>query len=153
MKRIFISQPYSGKQSQDIERMRTLLTEISNRVLGDSTEIIDQYHVEDDESIAKYEDGTNPKSIYQLGRSIQMMNTADIVLFAPGWKDSKGCVVEMSVVERYGIEHYTSIADFINTYNATKKDECVDLIRKTIINTKGEEFLKNWEVEYIETHK
>lgn len=41
--------------------------------------------------------------IYCLGESIKLMQNADIVIFAPGWENARGCRIEHKVCEEYGI--------------------------------------------------
>ena len=46
--------------------------------------------------------GDAPRLAY-LGRSIQLMADADLVLFMPGWNGADGCLVEHLTAIRYGI--------------------------------------------------
>lgn len=47
--------------------------------------------------------GDAPRLVY-LGRSIQLMADADLVLFMPGWNGADGCLVEHLTAIRYGIK-------------------------------------------------
>lgn len=38
-----------------------------------------------------------------LGKSIEMMATADLVVFAPGWSETRGCQIEYEVAMEYNI--------------------------------------------------
>lgn len=39
-----------------------------------------------------------------LGTAISLMSSADVVFFAKGWENSRGCKIERQVAESYGIE-------------------------------------------------
>ena len=39
-----------------------------------------------------------------LGKSISLMSDADLVVFAPGWEDARGCRIEHQVARDYGIQ-------------------------------------------------
>jgi hypothetical protein len=39
-----------------------------------------------------------------LGKSIVKMGEADLVVFLPGWDQTRGCLIEEDVARRYGIE-------------------------------------------------
>lgn len=44
--------------------------------------------------------------LYYLGESIKLLNDADIVVFCEGWKEAKGCQVEMTVCNVYGKPYF-----------------------------------------------
>ena len=39
-----------------------------------------------------------------LGKSISLMSEADLVVFAPGWENARGCRIEHEVAKEYGIQ-------------------------------------------------
>ena len=39
-----------------------------------------------------------------LAKSLELLSTADIVFFADGWKDYRGCKIEHKCVVQYGIK-------------------------------------------------
>ena len=39
-----------------------------------------------------------------LGKSIFLMGEADLVVFAPGWENARGCRIEHEVAKEYGIQ-------------------------------------------------
>lgn len=41
--------------------------------------------------------------LYYLGEAIKKLDSVDAVIFADDWSDHKGCVVERTVAEAYGI--------------------------------------------------
>ena len=40
--------------------------------------------------------------VWFLGASIQLLAEADIVIFAKGWKEARGCVLEHNIAKAYG---------------------------------------------------
>ena len=42
-------------------------------------------------------------SLYYFGHSIILMSEANLVLFAPGWKGTRGCVLEHEIAIKYDI--------------------------------------------------
>ena len=42
-------------------------------------------------------------SLYYFGHSIVLMSEANLVLFAVGWKDARGCVLEHEIATKYDI--------------------------------------------------
>lgn len=44
---------------------------------------------------------------YHMGKCIEGLLTCDVVYFAPGWTDSKGCNLEYSAAKIYGKTIYT----------------------------------------------
>ena len=39
-----------------------------------------------------------------LGKSISLMSEADLIVFAPGWSNSRGCAIEYEVALEYHID-------------------------------------------------
>lgn len=46
----------------------------------------------------------NAGRLYYLGQAISQMDKCDTVAFYPGYKDAKGCLIERTVAELYGLE-------------------------------------------------
>ena len=42
--------------------------------------------------------------MYCLAHSIQCLADADIVYFAEGWENARGCKIEHEIAKQYGIE-------------------------------------------------
>lgn len=59
-------------------------------------ELIDNYNHDDAPE--------NAGRLWHLGRSIQMMEEADAILFVIGWSRAKGCLVEYEVAVQYGLK-------------------------------------------------
>lgn len=44
------------------------------------------------------------RPLWFLGKSLELLSTADIVYFAKGWEDARGCRIENQCAIEYGIE-------------------------------------------------
>ena len=93
-KKLFISLPINGKDELDILSTRDQIFCAMSKI-GDF-ELLETYHREDAPKDAS--------RLWYLGRSIQDLGLADLVIFAPGWQYAKGCVSEHHVCETYGIK-------------------------------------------------
>lgn len=97
--KVFVSLPMADKP---IERIKVEQLDIFLRFVYDKPaweyELIDS--VLPDES-----DYESNHSVWCLGRSVQLMADADLVIFARDWRDARGCRVEHSVCELYKIPH------------------------------------------------
>lgn len=106
--RVFISQPMRGKTEEEILQQRE---EIKEAFDGEGATFIDSV-ISDD----------TPKDIndalWKLGRSLQLLAGADLMVLAPGWKDARGCRIEYRAAEDYGIQ--------IATYKESLPDEDED---------------------------
>lgn len=91
----FISQPMRGLSDEEIIIVRDAVWRVIKEKHGDDCEIIESYQP-DDEKLS---------SIEALARSVMFMDDADVVYFAPGWDEARGCVIEHAVAELYGIPH------------------------------------------------
>lgn len=102
--KIFISSPMHNRNYDDVDTLRKIVKEVyTERYKGRKVEIIDQFSIPDPPDFDKTHPTETAKRLYRLGRSIQMMGDADLVVFADDWYRSKGCHVELSVCENYGL--------------------------------------------------
>lgn len=99
MIRVFISQPMRGFSESEIELVRSIATTDIKQRLGDDVIIID--------SVRKQGEYINRKqtlgALWQLGHCIELLSTADVVYFARGWQESRGCRIEHLCAQEYGI--------------------------------------------------
>jgi len=119
MMRVFISQPMHGLTNEEILQRREELIQLLHKWFQpEPIEVIDSY--------TKPENIVNGGRIVMLGHSIQMLSQADVVLFARGWADSPGCIVEHTVCKQYNIKtlyednipiHLKEDLDFYNYMN------------------------------------
>jgi len=87
----FISQPMNGKAEKQIIEERQ---EIIKRLEDDGYEVIDTIFTE---NAPKNSDA----GIYYLGKSIEAMAKADLVVFMKGWELARGCKIEYEVAKNY----------------------------------------------------
>jgi hypothetical protein len=92
-KQIFISQPMAGKEADFIAEERAKAIAYAKENFGDDCVIVDSYFPD-----------FNGNSVQFLGKSIEVLGSADVALFLSGWAEARGCAIEHSVCEKYGIE-------------------------------------------------
>lgn len=94
MKKIYISQPMRGRSTDEIIRERKqLIADAAVALRTDAVEVLDTLYP-----------GSKAKPLALLGRGIEKMAQADAVVFAPGWKDARGCRVEHMAASEYELE-------------------------------------------------
>ena len=95
MKKLFISQPMKGKTNKEILKEREVAIKEAEEMLGEPVEIIDSY----------FQDApAEARPLWFLGKSLELLSTADIVYFANGWQDARGCWIERMCAKEYGIK-------------------------------------------------
>lgn len=100
----FISQPMRGRAGIVIKTERKHIEELI-RKYDSNAEIIDSYM--ESSTIAEDSEGLKNPDVHFLGRAISMMEDADVVVLATGWKNSRGCRIEKQVAEQYDIRFET----------------------------------------------
>jgi hypothetical protein len=94
--RVFISQPMKNKTNEEIlsERERAIKYIKENLRDGDSVEIVDSF----------FQDAPHDaKPLWFLGKSLELLSTADMVYFCKDWEKARGCRIEHECAEEYGI--------------------------------------------------
>ena len=94
-KKLFISLPMNGREDFEILNTRDQIFRAMKKICD--CELLETF-VRDDAP-------PGAKRLWYLGRSVQDLALADLVIFAPGWNYAKGCVVEHMVCETYGIPY------------------------------------------------
>lgn len=95
MKKLFISQPMKGKSKEEILADCKDALRCAREIVGDEIEVIDTY-------FETHPDVQNT-ALWCLGRSLELLATADVAYFASGWKNARGCKIEHICAEQYGI--------------------------------------------------
>lgn len=95
MKKLFISQPMRGKTDEEILAERKKAIESAERNLGEPVEVIDLFF---------QNAPADARPLWFLGKSLELLSTADIAYFAKGWEDARGCRIENQCAIEYGIE-------------------------------------------------
>ena len=94
MKRLFISQPMRDKTNEEILAVREKAIECAKKTFGEDIEVIDSFFKD-----APHE----AKPLWFLGKSLELLSTADIAYFAEGWESARGCKIEHTCAAEYGI--------------------------------------------------
>lgn len=95
MKKLFISQPMKGKTDEEILKEREHAIELAKQYLNEDVEVIDSFF-----KCAP----TDAKPLWFLGKSIELLSTADVAYFANGWEEARGCRIEHECAKEYGID-------------------------------------------------
>ena len=96
MKKLFVSIPMRGRDTENIARSFIKLHKIAESIVGEELELIQSF------ILAKAPAGVN-ESIWYLGESIKMMAEADYFACVRQHYEYNGCAVESFVARRYGI--------------------------------------------------
>lgn len=95
MKKLFISQPMKGKSDKEIIDERERAIKIAKDILHDEVEVIDSFF---------QSAPIDAKPLWFLGKSIELLSTADVAYFCLGWEKARGCIIEYECAKEYGIE-------------------------------------------------
>lgn len=90
----FISQPMRGREYDDIIRER-------KQLIADAAVALQTDDIRPLETLHR---NGKVKPLAMLGRSLEKMAEADAVIFAPGWKDARGCRVEHLAAAEYDLK-------------------------------------------------
>lgn len=94
--RVFISQPMSDRTAEEIRYERDKAIEYAKKELGDDIYIIDSYF----EGAPNYD----PKPLWFLGKSFELLSTADVAIFVGDFMNYRGCKFEHLAAIEYGID-------------------------------------------------
>ena len=94
MKKLFISQPMRDKTDEEIKAERAKIVKAVTECFGE-VEVIDSFF----ESAPH-----DAKPLWFLGKSLELLSTADCAYFADGGKDYRGCKIEHECAVQYGID-------------------------------------------------
>lgn len=101
-KLVFISQPMKGKSFEEIHKNKVkAIREIKELLPEEDLVIIDSLIYD-----PAPHDLLN-KPLWCLGESIKILSYADIIYFAEGYNEAKGCITEKCCAENYGKRVYT----------------------------------------------
>ena len=95
MKKLFISQPMKDKANDEILKEREKAIADAIKYLGEDVEVIDSF----------FKDAPHDaKPLWFLGKSLELLSTADIAYFAKGWDRARGCKIEHDCAVAYDID-------------------------------------------------
>lgn len=93
--KVFISQPMRGKSDEEILSERKQMIKKVEESATEKTEIVDSF----------FQDAPAEASpLWFLGKSIELLSTADVAVFAKGWENARGCRIEHECCVQYGIK-------------------------------------------------
>ena len=95
MTRLFISQPMRDKTNEQIEAERNKAIETVKKIYGEEVEIIDSFFKN-----APHD----AKPLWFLGKSFELLSTADVAYFCKDWDMYRGCFLEHTACFEYGIK-------------------------------------------------
>lgn len=124
MTRVFIAQKMTGLSEKEVMKNRKICEDYFREYLSEKypdVEFIDNYTPE---AAPKEAVKTTHERLWYLGHSLQLLSTADLVIFANDAADAKGCVTERMICEMYDIPF---IEMELHTFNSTIKAACWNL--------------------------
>lgn len=93
--KIFISQPMRGKTDEEIKAEREHLIGKAREHYGADIEAVDSF----------FEGApADARPLWFLGKSLELMSTADAAVFAHDWEGARGCRIENMAAILYGLE-------------------------------------------------
>lgn len=95
MKKLFISQPMRGKTDEEILATRKAAIKIAEELVGEPVEVIDSFF---------QSAPVDAKPLWFLGKSLELLSTADVAYFAEGWEEARGCKIEHTCAVEYNID-------------------------------------------------
>ncbi len=93
--RVFISQPMNGKTDEEILRERDEAIKEIMKNISDDIEVIDYIF---------QSDTVDARPLWFLGKSLELLSTADTAYFCRGWDLARGCRIEHQCCLEYGIK-------------------------------------------------
>lgn len=112
MKRLFISQPMKGLTDEEILAAKEKAIKSVEEKLGERVEVIDSFF---------QGAPADAKPLWYLAKSLEVLATADVAYFAPGWENARGCKIENTCAVEYGIdviEDYSDIGECLVSFGA-----------------------------------
>ena len=95
MVRLFISQPMRGKTDEEILAVREKAIKSAQSHFDEPVEVIDSFF---------QNAPVDAKPLWYLGKSLELLSTADVAYFAKDWEQYRGCRIENTCAIEYGID-------------------------------------------------
>ena len=95
MKNLFISQPMRDKTDEEILQERVNAIEAAKELVKEEVQVIDSF----------FQNAPHDaRPLWFLGKSLELLSTADVAVFTKGWENYRGCKIEHQCCEAYGIQ-------------------------------------------------
>ena len=95
MKKLFISQPMRDKTDEEILAVREKAIKSAEEMIGEPVEVIDSFF---------QSAPADARPLWFLGKSLELLSTADVAYFAEGWNEFRGCKIEQTCAVAYNID-------------------------------------------------
>lgn len=95
MKKLFISQPMKDKTDNEILNEREKAIKKAEEKIGEPIEVIDSFF---------QSAPADARPLWFLGKSLELLSTADLAYFADGWTNARGCRIEHLCALEYSID-------------------------------------------------
>lgn len=95
MKKLFISQPMRDKTDEEILAEREKAVKVAKEMLNEEVEVIDSFFQK-----APHD----AKPLWYLAKSLELLATADVAFFCTDWEKYRGCRIEHTCANEYGIQ-------------------------------------------------
>ena len=82
------------KTDEEILIEREKAIRIAEELLGEKVEVIDSFFKNAPHEV---------RPLWFLGKSLELLSTADVVYFADGWENYRGCKIEHTCAVEYGL--------------------------------------------------
>ena len=93
--KLFISQPMLNRSNEEIKTEREMIiASLKTAMIYSEIEVIDSFF----ENVPH-----EAKPLWFLGKSLELLSTADLAVFAKGWESARGCKIEHECALQYGI--------------------------------------------------
>ncbi len=112
MKKLFASVPMRGRTEEEIRESFAKMKRIAEAYEGEELELIDTWIPEEPP------EGAKTSAVWYLGKSLEMLSTADVFIGASTYGYFPGCCIEEEVAQLYKIKHYhVDATDIIPNWN------------------------------------
>ena len=112
MKKLFASVPMRGRTEEEIRESFAKMKRIAEAYEGEELELIDTWIAEDPP------EGVRENAVWYLGKSLELLSTADVYIGVGTYGYVPGCCVEEEVAQLYKIKHYhVDATDIIPNWN------------------------------------
>lgn len=110
MKKLFASVPTRGRTEEEIRESFAKMKRIAEAYEGEELELIDTWIAEDPP------EGVRKNEVWYLGKSLELLSTADVYIGVSTYGYFPECCVEEEVAQLYKIKHYHVYATDIITH-------------------------------------
>lgn len=98
--KVFVSQPMRDKAKIEILLERQKALDLISEYIGKQVVCCESYFADANPKTTKH------TPLWWLGKSIQVLGEADIMVCTEGFADYRGCLTELFVAQHYGIPAY-----------------------------------------------